>query len=137
MGMRMTLFKRHFLKRGESRSAAVRPDSMEYIDLSELVFEDEPGAGGAGAAASTVRVAEISRYEDVRAVTDCVYNGDILIVDYSPVAGDELQLKRITAELRNVVHDTGGDLAGIGRNLVMVTPSGIAIDRNKIRVSNE
>ena len=137
MGMRMTLFKRHFLKREGGRSAAARADAMEYIDLSELVFDDEPGAGGGGPVASTVRVAEINRYEDLHSVTDCVYNGDMLIVDYSPVSGDELQLKRITAELRNVVHDTGGDLAGIGRNLLMVTPSGVAIDRNKMRPSAE
>ena len=62
-----------------------------------------------------------------------VYNGDMLLVDYTSLANDELALKRITADLKNVARDTGGDVAAIGKNWILATPAGVKIDRNKIR----
>ena len=83
---------------------------------------------------SMVRVAEVYRYEDITDLTTHVYNGNILLIDYSAIASDDLALKRITAELKNVARDTGGDVAGVGKNLIIATPAGIKVDRNKIRV---
>jgi SepF-like predicted cell division protein (DUF552 family) len=62
-----------------------------------------------------------------------VYNGNILILDYTSIANDELTLKRITNELKYVVKDMNGDVAGIAKNMMIVTPRGIKVDRNKIR----
>jgi SepF-like predicted cell division protein (DUF552 family) len=106
----------------------------EYIDLGELTFEDE-GALLGGAANSYVRVAEVFRYEDISNLTTHLYEGNILVVDYNSIANDQLALKRITNELKSVARDTGGDVAGIGKNLLMATPGGVKIDRNKIKGS--
>ncbi|MEM0485909.1 MAG: cell division protein SepF, partial [Thermoplasmata archaeon] len=63
-----------------------------------------------------------------------VYNGDILILDYTPISEDELTLRRVISELKNVVKDVDGDVVSLGKNYLFVTPNGIKIDRNKIRV---
>ncbi|HUV24432.1 MAG TPA: cell division protein SepF [Methanomassiliicoccales archaeon] len=80
-----------------------------------------------------VKVAEIYRYEDVSSIAKPVYNGNILLVDYSAVQNDSLTLKRITTELKAVARDTNGDVAAIGKNLIVVTPNGIKVDRHKIK----
>lgn len=103
-----------------------------YIDLGELVFEDE-GASLGEPVKAMVKVAEIYRFEDVSDLTTHIYNGNVLLIDYSAVASDEFALKRITAELRSVARDLGGDVAGVGKNLIIATPGGVKVDRNKIR----
>jgi len=62
-----------------------------------------------------------------------VYNGNILLIDYTSLASDDLALKRITAELKSAVRDCGGDVAVVGKNVLMATPAGIKIDRAKIK----
>ena len=125
--MGMAFIKKPFKKLMEGSA-----ESEGYIDLGELVFEDEGGALGEPLKAM-IKVAEIYRYEDIGDLTTHVYNGNILIIDYSAVASDEFALKRITAELKNVARDTGGDVAGVGKNLIIATPGGMKVDRNKIR----
>ncbi len=44
-------------------------------------------------------------------------------------------MRRISAELRSVATDVNGDVAGVGKNLIVVTSGGLMVDRNKIRGS--
>jgi SepF-like predicted cell division protein (DUF552 family) len=118
------------LRRLVEGSSAVESDS--YIDLGEIAFAEEGAALGEPARAM-VKVAEIYRPDDVNELTTHLYNGHILVVDYSSLSNDELSLKTVTAYLKDTVRDTGGDVASIGKNLLMVTPTGIKIDRNKIK----
>ncbi|OGS43399.1 MAG: hypothetical protein A3K76_05425 [Euryarchaeota archaeon RBG_13_57_23] len=104
----------------------------QYIDLTDMVFEDESLMGTEGAR-TVVKVGEMFRYEDLSSLTSEVYNDNIVIVDFTSIANDDLTMKRVTAELKNVARDIDGDVAGVGRNLLMVTPRGIKIDRNKIK----
>jgi hypothetical protein len=103
----------------------------DYLDLGEMSFEDERALGNP--AKATVKVAEIYRYEDLADLANHVYNGNILVLDYSSISGDELTLKRVTADLKSVAKDTNGDVAALGKNFLMATPNGIKIDRNKIK----
>jgi SepF-like predicted cell division protein (DUF552 family) len=97
-----------------------------------MVFDDE-GIIDSEDAKTVVKVGEMFRYEDLSNLTNHVYSGNILILDYTSIANDDLTMKRLTAELKNVSRDVGGDVAGVGKNLLMITPRGIRIDRNKIR----
>jgi len=106
-----------------------------YLDLGDMRFDDGPAAGGAVGGKGTVRVAEIYRYEDLGNLTDNLYNGNLLIVDYESISNDEPTLKRIIADLKAVAQDTGGDVAGIGKHMLIATPGGITVDRNKIKGS--
>ncbi len=104
----------------------------QYIDLTDMVFEDEGILGGEGAQ-TLVKVGELFRYDDLSNLTSQVYSGNILVIDYTSVANDDLTMKRLTAELKNVARDVDGDVAGVGKNLLMVTPRSIKIDRNKLK----
>jgi uncharacterized protein len=111
-------------------------DTLEegsFLDLGTMQFEDEAGAlaGNRGA----VRMAEILRFEDLHQVTKLAYAGDIVILDYTSIANDQMAVKRMSIDLKNVAKDTGGDVAGIAKNLLAITPAGIRIDRQKIRPS--
>lgn len=104
----------------------------QYIDLTDMTFEDE-GMSGLDGARTVVKVGELFRYEDLSSLTSEVYNDNIVVVDYTSIANDDLTMKRVTAELKNVARDVDGDVAGVGKNLLMLTPRGVKIDRNKVK----
>ncbi len=124
----MSLLKKK--KFGKHKSVS---DTDTYIDLGKMTFEDESAALSSGGV--MVKVAEVYNYEDIFNLSSQVYSGNVLIVDYNSIAKDEKSIKRIHQELRSVVDEVGGDIAGIGHHMVMVTPHGISIDRTKIRGS--
>jgi len=104
-------------------------ESETYIDLGAIEFEDEPRSG----AKTMVKVAELHRHEDLADILNLVYNGHVVVVDFSAVATDELAMRRVSNEIKNVNRDTGGDAAGISKTMLIVTPGGIAVDRKIIR----
>ena len=103
-------------------------DAEKYIDLGDLVFDEEFEDS-----ANSVKIAEIYRYEDLSSLTKLVYGGHPLLLDYTSIANDQLAMKRVTNELKAITRDIGGDVVSVGRNYLMVTPSGMKIDRNKIK----
>jgi uncharacterized protein len=123
----MPLLSRKPFSKNKEEVPAVETD--QYIDLGAMYFEEEASAGGRG----MIKLAEIYRYEDLSDLTQPVYDGNVLILDYSNIANDTDTLKRITSELKAVARDNSGDVAAIGHDLIVVTPRGLKIDRNKIR----
>jgi len=118
---------------GKKKSHVKGSSSEEkYIDLGEMGYEDESLSQHAG---STIKIAEIYRYEDLKNLTKYLYDGHMIIIDYSSIANDEMAMRRITNELKAISEDTNGDVAGIGHDLLLVTSNGIRVDRNKIRGS--
>jgi len=103
-------------------------EPRRFIDLNNYDFGEEAMATG-----PIIRVAEVYRYEDLAGLTEYVYNGDVLLIDYTSIANDELTLRRIINELKRVAKDVNGDVAGVGRNFLIVTPTGMRISRKKIR----
>ncbi len=104
-----------------------------FLDLGAMQFEDE--ASSLAGVHGSVRLAELLRFEDLHTVSKFAYQGDIVVVDYTSIANDQIAMKRMSIDLKNVAKDTGGDVAGIAKNLVAITPAGIRIDRQKIRPS--
>jgi len=100
-----------------------------YVDLEKYIET----TGDSGGASMYVRVGEIQRYEDLKDFTDYVYGGNVLILDFSPIAEEEVILKRITNDLKKAVKEINGDIAGIGNNLMIVSPSGVKVERRKLR----
>lgn len=122
----MSLLNRKYAKNKEDVQTV---ETDQYIDLGAMYFEEEAASGGKG----MVKLAEISRYEDLSDLPQPVYDGNILILDYANIANDTDTLRRITSELKAVARDTNGDVAAIGHDLIVVTPRGLKIDRNKVR----
>ncbi len=131
-GCTVTILKKKPFPSSQESATKETIGAEQYIDLTEMVFEDESLLGGEDAK-TVVKVGELFRYEDLSPLTAQVYAGNIVIVDYTSVANDDLTMKRITSELKNVARDVGGDVAGVGKNLLMVTPQAVKIDRNKIK----
>jgi len=128
-----------FLKKRPIKSIE-RTSMMEprrYIDLGETspmdIGEETINNQDAG---PFIKIAEIYRYEDAMALSEIIYNGDVLLIDYNNIASDELTLRRVINELKNITRDVGGDVAGIGRNYLLVTPTGMRISRKKIKGSS-
>ncbi len=128
----MTILKKKPFSGAPESEQKESMSAEQYIDLTEMVFEDE-GLMDSEGASTLVKVGEMFRYEDLSSLTSQVYAGHIVIIDYTSIANDDLTMKRLTAELKNVSRDVGGDVAGVGKNLLMATPRGVKIDRNKIR----
>ena len=101
-----------------------------YIDLEKYV---ESTGGKLQGAKMHVRVGEIQRYEDLKDFSDYVYGGNVLILDFSPIAEEEVILKRITNDLKKLTKEINGDIAGIGNNLMIVSPSNVKVERRKLR----
>ncbi len=99
----------------------------EYIDLEEYGGEEKKEAK------MFVKVAEIQSYDDVKDFAGYVYEGNLLILDVSPISIDDIELERVINEFKRIVQDIDGDIAGMDRNHIIVTPSGVKIDRRKIR----
>src|SRR5690349_5388070 len=91
-----------------------------FLDLGTMPFEDE--AGALAGAHGTVRLAEILRLDDLHHATKLAYGGDIVILDYTSNSNDPNAVRRMSLDLKNVVKDTGGDVAGIAKNLLALTP---------------
>lgn len=109
-------------------------DTLEegtFLDLGAMQFEDE--ASSLAGARGTVRMAEVLRFDDLHAVSKLAYQGDVVIVDYTSIANDQNAVRRMSIDLKNIAKDTGGDVAGIAKNLLCLTPAGFRIDRQKIR----
>jgi SepF-like predicted cell division protein (DUF552 family) len=109
-------------------------DTLEegtFLDLGTMGFEEEGGSGTRG----SIRLAEVLRYDDIRAASKLAYQGDIVIIDYTSIANDQNTIRRMSIDLKNVAKDVNGDVAGIAKNLIALTPAGIRIDRQKIRAS--
>ncbi len=128
----MTILKKRPYPAAEDAGPREAIGAEQYIDLTDMVFEDED-LGGVEGAKTVVKVGELFRYEDLSPLTQEVYGDNIVIVDYTSIANDDLTMKRVTAELKNVARDVDGDVAGVGKNLLMITPRGIKIDRNKMK----
>ncbi len=107
-------------------------DILEEGSFIDLGATEDPGEAFAGTKAS-VRMAEILRYDDVHAAAKWTYQGDIVILDITSISNDSVAVRRMSLDLKNITKDTGGDVAGIAKNLLCLTPAGIRIDRQKLR----
>lgn len=128
----MTILKKKAFPSSQESEGRQHASAEQYIDLSEMTFEDEHVLGGDDTG-TLVKVGELFRYEDLSMLTSEVYAGNAVILDFTSIGNDDLTMKRITSELKNVARDVNGDVAGVGKNLLMVTPQGMKIDRNKIK----
>ncbi|MEA3142739.1 MAG: uncharacterized protein QOG31_63 [Thermoplasmata archaeon] len=99
----------------------------DYIDLEEATAGMELFDGTAN---MTVRIGEIRRYDDLREFANQVYQGNLVLLDFSPIANDEIVLRRVTGDLKKLAQDINGDIAGWGK-FYIVCPTGVRVDRHK------
>ncbi|MHB8634605.1 MAG: cell division protein SepF [Thermoplasmatota archaeon] len=115
-----------------SARQATRPrvDGSDYIDLEEYSKGTELTDS---TASMTVKVAEIHKYDDLRTFANFVYQGNLVLLDISNVMGDDIVMRRITGDLKKLVSDINGDLAGLGKSMLIIAPTGVRVDRHKAK----
>ena len=80
-----------------------------------------------------VKVAELQRFDDIKEYAKYIYEGNMVILDVSPISIDDIEVERAANELKRIIKDINGDIAGLDRHHFILTPSGVKIDRRKIR----
>lgn len=119
---------------GNGRSKATGAHDRDYIDLSDYAATEKTGE----AAASTyIKFANVRALDDLKHFASIVYDGNMLVLDIKAVQGDEILLRRLSNELRKLAADTGGDIAGLGDTHIILTPTGIKVDRRPLAVNKE
>lgn len=106
---------------GRSRSV----EDYQEIDAGDLSV-------GAPEAAMEVHVAEIDGQQDVIAIKDAVYDGDLVIADITRLRTEDRTVEHIVDELRQVAREVDGDIVQKGDDQLIVTPAGVKISREKL-----
>jgi len=99
----------------------------DYVEIEAGDLE------GTGASADTqVRIAKIADKQDVIDIKDAVYDGDVVIADITRHTTKDRTMEHITDELKQVADEVGGDIAQKGDDQLIITPHGVAINRDPL-----
>lgn len=104
-------------------------DDYEELDLTQ--YEAEVGEK----ASIMIKVAEVVGLSEIPRIKKEIYDGNIVIADVSFLKHDRLTLDRIVKDLKQLVDEIKGDIVGLGEDHIIITPTGVKVDRNKIRGS--
>jgi len=109
------------------KSEKVPVEEYEELDLSE--YEAEIESEGT----TYVKVAEVTGINEIPEIRRQIYEGNIVIADVAYIKHDKLTFERVLKDLRLLAEDVNGDIVGLGDDYIIITPTGIMVDRNKIR----
>jgi len=109
------------------RSEKISVEDYEELDLSEYEAEITE------AAATYIKVAEVAGLNEIPEIKREIYDGNIVVADIAFLKHDKLTLDRVLKDLKQLAEDVKGDIVGLGEDYVIITPTGIKVDRNKIR----
>ncbi len=100
-------------------------DDYVELDLSDLeTMPDEAGV--------QVHIAEIDGQRDLIAIKDAIYDGDVVIADIVRLRTSDRTIEHVIDELRQVAREVDGDIVQKGDDQIIVTPTGISINRQKL-----
>ena len=77
-----------------------------------------------------VRLAELNNSKVLSEIKQEIMKNNIVLVDISPIRQNKSSLEGSLEELKSIAEDTGGDIAGVADELILVVPKGMRIDRN-------
>lgn len=115
------------LKRGARSSRAQQRKDDKYVDLGNRASTPKTSE-----VETSVYFSEINGQQDVMNVKDAVYDGDIVVADLCYVASAGLSRETVVEELKTVAGEVNGDIAQRGEDRIVVTPSSVAISRQKL-----
>ena len=109
------------------------PDSGGTRQKEDYVEIDSDAVDtGAMAAQTELRIAKISDKQDVIDIKDAVYDGAVVIADITRHTTQDRTMEHITDELKQVANEVGGDIAQKGDDQLIITPHGVAINRDPL-----
>jgi SepF-like predicted cell division protein (DUF552 family) len=99
----------------------------DYVELDLGDLETMPDEAGV-----QVHIAEIDGQRDLIAIKDAIYDGDVVIADIVRLRTSDRTIEHVIDELRQVAREVDGDIVQKGDDQIIVTPTGISIDRQKL-----
>lgn len=102
-------------------------DIEEYMDTDELEGVDILHEG----ADRFVKPIALESESDVTVVENELSRGNIVLLNFSPLAKQQTRLKNAIGELRAYSTKINGDVARIGDETLIITPEGIKIVKKK------
>mgnify|MGYP000358998990 FL=1 len=105
-------------------------DATTAEDYVELNLDDFDTASSE--AAMQVHIAEIQGQQDVIAIKDAVYDGDLVVADITRLRTEDTTVDRITNELQQVAREVDGDIVQKGDDQILVAPTGVKVSREKL-----
>jgi SepF-like predicted cell division protein (DUF552 family) len=99
----------------------------DYVELDLNDFDtDVPDSG------TRVHVARVNSKQDVIVIKDAIYDGDIVVADITRHSTNDRTMEHITDELKQVANEVGGDIVQKDDDQLIITPSGVNINRKKL-----
>ena len=83
-------------------------------------------------AAMLVHTMMLSKAEQVNQITTELHDGNIILIDFTPLTSDQETLHKILAELERAVADVDGDLVGVSQKWIIITPKSVRVSRKKL-----
>jgi len=74
----------------------------------------------------------LSKAEQVNQITTELHDGNIILIDFTPLTSDQETLHKILAELERAVADVDGDLVGVSQKWIVITPKSVRVSRKKL-----
>jgi SepF-like predicted cell division protein (DUF552 family) len=99
----------------------------DYVELNLDEFET-----ASDGAAMQVHIAEVQGQQDVIAIKDAIYDGDLVVADITRLRTEDTTVERITNELQQVAREVDGDIVQKGDDQILVTPTGVKVSREKL-----
>jgi hypothetical protein len=100
----------------------------DYVTLDLDDFDTARG----GEARTQVHIAEIGGQQDVIAIKDAVYDGDIVIADVTRLRINDSTMEHIIDDLQQVAREVDGDIVQKGDDQIIIVPQGCGISRRKL-----
>jgi len=97
-----------------------------FVDLNEY---SEPMFAQSDA---KIMVVEVTSHRDLKALTDLAYRGNILILDFSRFTEGDTEKRDIAKRLSEVAADLSGAFTEVSDRLMVLSPSGLGIEKLKI-----
>ena len=117
-------FEKLFVKKREV------PKEGNYLDLDIEEYESDMMAEEG--VNMYIKSSELTGLFDVPELKKEIYAGNILILDISLARQDRVLVEKAIKDLKLAAFDVGGDIAGIGDDMVIIAPEGIRIERKKL-----
>jgi len=111
------------------KSEKAEVEEYEELDLSE--YEAEISDEGV----TYIKVAEVTGINEISEIRRQIYEGNIVIAEIAFIKHDKWTYERVLKDLKQLAQDVKGDIVGLGEDYIIITPTGIRVDRVKIRGS--
>ena len=108
-------------------------EDEESLGVEEEYVELDTGSGDEGKSKLVVRPFTIQDFADIKEILDAQRDGNtVALINIKPLMDKDLvELKRAINKLKKTCEAVEGDIAGLGDDYIVITPSFAEIYRNK------